>query len=218
MVLKQTLNDLKSGYIHIWRIDLDGPVDDLTALLSTEEISRANAKLSTKERDRSIRVRGAVRSILGDYLGVAGGEIEFVAGEKGKPSIYRPDSNIEFNLTHCEEIAFLAVAYSTPVGIDLERIRHRPSQLKIAQRMFSESICRELAQLSSGQLDAAFSKHWTELEARAKCVGSGIFSYQKGMNEITTSHFTPQDGWIACLAVKSTDITSMNLQYFVYRK
>lgn len=217
MVIKQTLNDLKADSIHIWQIDLNGPVADLAQLLSTEELKRSEAKLQTNGPHRSIRARGALRSILGDYLAVPGAELEFIQGEQGKPSIILPDSGIEFNLTHCEDMALLAVAKKTPVGIDLERIRTRPFQLKIAQRMFSEQVFKELAQLSSDQLDTKFFQHWTELEACAKCIGDGIFSYKERSNKISSKHFTPQQGWIACIATERTDVSSMQLKQFVYR-
>jgi 4'-phosphopantetheinyl transferase len=217
MVIKQTLNDLTDDCIHIWQIDLDGPVASLAELLSAEELKRAEAKLQTNAPHRSIRARGAIRSILGDYLAVPGAKLEFVQGEQGKPSIFLPNSDIEFNLTHCENIALLAVANKTPVGIDLERIRTRPFQLKIAQRMFSEQVFRELSRLSSDQLDTAFFQHWTELEACAKCIGYGIFSYKERNNKISTKHFTPKQGWISCIATESADVSSMQLKHFVYR-
>lgn len=217
MTIVQTSNDLKTDSIHIWCIDLDGAVGDLAELLSTEEQKRADAKQRAKERDRFILVRGALRSILGNYLNVSGDELIFNQGEKGKPVIGNPDLNIEFNLTHCDGLALLAVAKTIPVGIDLERIRTRPLQLKVAQRMFPEAICKELKQLPSDQLNLAFYRHWTELEARAKCEGGGIFSVDDLPDEITTHHFTPQEGWVACVAAKRVDPSTQELKYFVHR-
>ncbi len=217
MVMEQTLNDLTDDCIHIWQIDLDGPVTAMEELLSAEELNKAEAKLKANAPHRAIRARGAMRSILGDYLAVPGAKLEFVQGAQGKPSIFLPNSDIEFNLTHCENMALLAVANKTPVGIDLERIRTRPFQLKIAQRMFSEQVFRELAQLSSDQLDSVFFQHWTELEACAKCIGEGIFSYKERSNKISTKHFTPKQGWISCIATESADVSSIQLKHFVYR-
>ena len=113
-------------------------------------------------------------------------------------------------------MALLAVAKNIPLGIDLERIHARPSQLKIAQRMFPHAIYQELTELSADQLATSFFRHWTELEARAKCLGDGIFSCEKGRNDITTCHFSPQDGWIACIATKGVDISTLELKHFVY--
>ncbi len=217
MTIEQTSNDLKTDSIHIWRIDLDRAVGDLAELLSTEEQKRADAKHLAQERDRFILGRGALRSILGSYLNVSGDELIFTQGEKGKPAIGNPGFNIEFNLTHCEGMALLAVAKTVQIGIDLERIRTRPRQLEVAQRMFPEAIHKKLEQLPSEQLNLAFYRHWTELEARAKCEGAGIFSIDDLQNEITTHHFSPQEGWVACVAAKGADISYQELKYFVHR-
>lgn len=217
MTIEQTSNDLKTDSIHIWCIDLDGAVGDLAELLSTEEQKRADAKYRAQERNRFILGRGALRSILGNYLNVSGDVLRFNQGEKGKPVIGNTGLNLEFNLTHCEGMALLAVAKTIPIGIDLERIRARPLQLKVAQRMFSEEIYQELEQLPSDQLDLAFYQHWTELEARAKCEGAGIFSIDDLQDAITTHHFTPQEGWVACVAARGVDLSDKELKYFVHR-
>ncbi len=217
MVIEQTSSDLKDDSIHIWRIDLDGPTHDLYGLLSAKEIKRAQDRRQEIERKRFILAHGAMRSILGEYLGISGAELAFIHGEKGKPSLDHPKVNIKFNLTHCEDMALLAVADAIPVGIDLERIRSRPMQLKIAQRMFPPAIYQELLQLSADRLDATFFKHWTELEARAKCLGGGIFSADDARDCITISHFSPQDGWMACVAAKGLDVSTLELKHFLYR-
>jgi 4'-phosphopantetheinyl transferase len=218
MVIKHTSNDLEPTSIHIWRINLDGPIPDLTDHLSADEIIDAEAKKLPKVKQRFILGRGAMRSILGEYLGVPGAELEFVRGEKGKPAIKNHNLNIEFNLSHCEEMAILAVSKQVPVGIDLECIQYRSSLMKVAQRMFPEEIYLELKQLSSAQFYPAFFNYWTELEAKAKCVGDGIFSPVTVRDDIKTRHFTPQKGWIACIAANLTDpSSSIELKHFVYR-
>jgi excinuclease UvrABC ATPase subunit len=83
--------------------------------------------------------------------------------------------------------------------------------------MFSEQVFRQLAQLPSDQLDTDFFQHWTELEACAKCIGDGVFSYKERNNKISGKHFTPREGWIACIATEGADASSMQLKHFVYR-
>jgi 4'-phosphopantetheinyl transferase len=158
-----------------------------------------------------------MRYILGNYMGIPGNELMFTLGEKGKPAVNQNKSEIEFNLTHCEGVALLAVTKSTPVGIDLEYIRSKPLLLKIAQRTFTDEVYNELKQLQSGKLGAAFFHHWTEFEARTKCVGDGVFSTTNRINGTTTKHFSPQEGWIACVAVRGIDISSMRLTFSDFR-
>jgi 4'-phosphopantetheinyl transferase len=216
MTTRQTLIDLEANCIHIWHIDLDGSTDDLVALLSSDEIRIAKAKVKKIEQDRYIRARGCMRSILSSYLNIAGSELKFNVGDKGKPSIRDNKSNIEFNLTHCEGIALLAVTRTNTVGIDLERIRNKPSLIKIAQRTFTDGVYAELKQIPPEKIAARFFHYWTELEARAKCKGCGIFSKQEELDEITSHHFSPKQDWLACIAISKTDITSIQLKHFVY--
>jgi 4'-phosphopantetheinyl transferase len=207
---------IQINHIHIWQIDLDGPVHSISSLLSADETARANELKQTQMQARFIRGRGAMRSILGDYLDTPGNELRLIREHNGKPSLAFPESDIEFNLTHCENMALLAVAINIPVGVDLERVRHKSEQLKIAQRMFSDAIYKELRQLPPKQLALEFFRHWTELEARTKCVGDGIFSRENERSDVTTQHFYPEDGWVACVATRGVDIATMELKHFVY--
>jgi len=204
--IKEVINppSLTAEEIHVWHIDLDRPIGGMSGLLSQEETARVEAMLMEQDKSRYKRVRGAMRSILGNQLGVPGDALEFIRGEHGKPSIRQPESAIQFNLTHCAGMALLAVSETIPVGVDLEHISSRPSQLRIAQRLFPQSVHDDLAALPSSQQDAAFFQHWTEFEACAKCQGVGIFTPGKDESGIQTIHFTPKPGWIACVACKTS--------------
>jgi 4'-phosphopantetheinyl transferase len=207
------LTPIADGEIHVWRIDLDQPAPGLLALLSPDEIERAGRLKQTLDRDRFIRTHGAMRSILGGYLGLSGDLLRFGVGDKGKPYLISPDTSLEFNLSHCQEMALLAVTKGIPVGIDLERISTKPLQLKIAKRMFPESVYAELSALPPEQLGKNFLRYWTEFEARVKCRGYGIFSNGEEHGSTQVTHFTPKPGWIACVALMQQDSGSLNLQH-----
>ncbi|MCP3671943.1 MAG: 4'-phosphopantetheinyl transferase superfamily protein [Gammaproteobacteria bacterium] len=202
--------------LQVWHIDLDRTAGDLTDGLSTDEVSRAQRFIQERDRNRFVRARGAMRTILGNCLGVSAAELEFGLGEHGKPFIRRPESNLEFNLTHSRGMALLAVSETGPVGIDLECIRSRPSQLKIAQRLFPAGVYQILSALPADQLAAAFTERWTEFEARAKLHGAGIFSAKVEQDGVQTTHFSPQQGWIACTATLASIEVSMELQHFSF--
>jgi len=186
--------------VNIWHIDLEQPASRLSELLSMDETQRADHFILESNRNRFVRARGAMRSILSDRLGVSGAALKFGLGKHGKPFISHPESTVEFNLTHCDGMALLAISENSAVGVDLERISSRPSQLKIAKRLFPALVYNELATLPADQLGAAFFENWTEFEARAKLHGAGIFS-AKGMRDgVVITHFSPRPGWIACIA------------------
>jgi 4'-phosphopantetheinyl transferase len=198
--MAESQEPLTAVEIEVWCLDLDQPVGALAGLLSPDETERAGRYGRELERNRFVYARGAVRTILGEHLGVPGAQLEFAPGSKGKPSLHHPCPGFEFNLTHCEGMALLALSQDCPVGVDLEYVRSRPAQMKIARRLFTRSVQDELASLPTDQLAAAFTRSWTEYEARAKCLGAGIFSTVTRNEEISTCHFTPQPGWIACVA------------------
>ncbi len=201
------------GEVHIWRIDLDKPAAGMLELLSPDEIERSGRLKQALDRNRFIRAHGAMRFILGDYLGLNGKLLTFGVGDKGKPYLIRPDTSLKFNLSHCEDMALLAVTKEISVGIDLERIRTEPLQLKIAKRMFPEPVYTRLSALPPEHVGKEFLHYWTEFEAKAKCMGEGIFSNGDKQNRLPTAHFIPEPGWTACVAIMQHEINSNNLRH-----
>lgn len=199
--------------VHIWHIDLDQAAGDLPDLLSPDETERAERFTLEQDRNRFVRARGAMRAILGNRLGVSGALLEFGLRRHGKPFLHHPESSIEFNLTHCNGMALLAVCETNHVGIDLERISSRPSQLKIAKRLFPAPVYKELSALPVDQLGAAFMQNWTEFEARAKLHGAGIFSTKGEQDAVHITHFSPQPGWIACIATGNPGGATVELKH-----
>jgi 4'-phosphopantetheinyl transferase len=185
--------------IHLWRIELDGAAEDLLLMLSPDEQDRAQRLNSQQARDRFILARSAMRSILGRYLGTPAEGLRFDYSEKGKPYLREPPINIHFNLSHAQNRALFAVA-PTPVGIDLEQLRERGDLARIAARMFPHEILQEMDGLQGDALTGAFFQHWTYLESCTKCRGSGLFGPRENEERFFTAHFTPEQGWISCLA------------------
>ena len=204
---------IANGEVHIWHVDLDRPAANLLGLLSQDETERFARLKRVLDRDRFIRAHGAMRAILGRYLGLSGDMLRFGVADKGKPYLISPDSRLTFNLSHCEDLALLAVAEEISLGIDLERIRSKPLQLKIAKRMFPKSVYSELSALPPERLDKEFLQYWTEFEAKAKCLGNGIFSNAEEHDHPLITHFTPKPGWIACVACMQPDRDNMYIQH-----
>ncbi len=206
-------NLITTGEVHVWRIDLDKPAAGMPELLSPDEIERSGRLKQALDRNRYIRAHGAIRSILGGYLGLNGEALTFGVGDKGKPYLINPETSLRFNLSHCEDMALLAVTKEISVGIDLERIRNKPLQLKIAKRMFPESVYSRLIALPPEDVAKEFLQYWTEFEAKAKCLGSGIFSIGEEQSQLRTTHFFPEPGWIACVATMQQDSDSDNVRH-----
>ncbi|HEX6206277.1 MAG TPA: hypothetical protein VFZ29_10790 [Solirubrobacterales bacterium] len=104
--------------VHVWRVDLD-----------------------------TVDSQGALREILGRYLGLPADEMRFETNRHGKPRLASPAGGPAFNLSHSGSLALVAVG-RREVGVDVERIR--------AKRPVD------------------FYRHWGDREARVKCLGTGL--------------------------------------------
>lgn len=122
--------------------------------------------------------RAALRLILARELGgeVRAAALRFEVGPNGKPSL---GQGPQFNLSHCDDLALVAVASDRPVGVDLERIRPLSDLRTIAERYFSPEERAYMAAGTAAPGAAAgsspdprgFFTLWTRREAAAKALG-----------------------------------------------
>ncbi len=165
--------------VHVWWIDLEPP-DELGEVLwqrlSEEECERARRFRFPEHRRRFVAARGALRSILADYLRLAPGEIRFAYGRRGKPSLTeRGDSPLRFNLSHSGSLGVAAITQGREVGVDVERRRELKRPDAIARRFFSAEENRQLGALATeSERDDAFFRCWTRKEAYLKALGDGL--------------------------------------------
>jgi 4'-phosphopantetheinyl transferase len=170
---------LGAHYVHVWRVPLDDDAraDSYWSLLSEEERRRAARFVRDVHRRRFVAAHGALRSILAAYVDAEPAAIDFVSGEHGKPALRdvtgRP--SVEFNLSHSDDLALVAVARARAVGVDLERwseVEH----LELAERFFSPGERDALRALAHAPhlVEAGFFAAWTRKEAYLKATGQGI--------------------------------------------
>jgi len=163
------------GEVHVWRVDLDQPDDVVAGLrrvLSDDEAARAERFVFERHRRRFTVGRGALRRVLGGYLGSAPEAVRFEYGERGKPRL--AERGVEFNLSHSAEMALLAVTAGVEVGVDVEAVRRIEDALRISERFFSATERAVLAECPAAERGAAFFRCWTRKEAYVKAVGDGI--------------------------------------------
>ncbi|MDT8316656.1 MAG: 4'-phosphopantetheinyl transferase superfamily protein [bacterium] len=171
---------LKRGDLHLWRIHLDLSPEKIALLkktLSSDEIIRADRLIAPVKRENFIASRGSLRVILGRYLDLKPGEIQFEYGEEGKPFIKKIP--LSFNLSHSADWAALAVTNGSEVGIDIEYIDPRLDYEKVAAQFFSLQERDRLMQFSPRRRRRGFYRIWTAKEGTLKCSGSG-FTRQGG--------------------------------------
>lgn len=161
--------------LHVWTVALRGP-PRFGDIFSSAERSRADRFVRDEDRDAFLHARGALRVVLGRYLGVAPGAVAFAAGQWGKPELAEPLAarGVTFNVSHAGAVALIAVGRDRPVGIDVERVRAMPEALAIAARVLGARSAEALERLDPSRRDLAFLGLWTAHEACIKALGLAL--------------------------------------------
>jgi 4'-phosphopantetheinyl transferase len=164
---------LAKGEVHVWAAPLNAATEklkSLTSLLAADEAARAERYRFDRDRERFVVGRGLLRIILGRYLGLSPAEIRFAYSPNGKPLL--PD--LDFNLSHCEDLALVAVSRGSRVGVDVERVRVLKDAAELVARFFSPGEHAAYEKLPPADQPQAFFNLWTRKEAWLKATGDGI--------------------------------------------
>jgi 4'-phosphopantetheinyl transferase len=166
---------LASGELHVWAVPLHGDPERYGALLNASERQRL-ARFHFADHRRRYQIgHGALRAILGGYLGEDPTAIEFMHGPRGKPYVSGAYGGRApfFNLSHSGKLALIGVC-ATELGLDVEKVRHLESLTEIARKHFSPSEFAALDRLRGDERELAFYRCWTRKEAYIKALGEGL--------------------------------------------
>ena len=169
--------------IDVVRLDLVADCDRITslrALLSTDELARADRYVFDESRRRFIVCRGVLRQLLGGCLERKPASLEFHYGPYGKPMLGSADKesiglpSLEFSVSHSVNWALIAVTRRRRVGVDIECHDNKTPIHELARRFFSAGEAAELASLAEPDQRAGFFRGWTSKEAYLKATGLGL--------------------------------------------
>lgn len=214
----------------VWRIGLDGAEDALgpaTALLGVRERERAARTRDRPSADRYVLAHGAVRTILGGYLRIAGCTVHWSAGRHGKPAFDGPLSHWQWSLSRSAEHALLAVCLSAPVGVDIERVDERTPAVALAARFLPlDEAASVAAQKTPHAARVAYHRLLSRKEACVKASGGRLLDGLR-LNVLTpgTVHGTgalagrrwqlrdlsAPPGFVATLAVLDDEVRGVRL-------
>lgn len=176
--------------------------------------------------DHDELARTAARLLLSRHVGLRRAFSPFARESGGKP--YLADAP-HFNLTHSGDRTLVAISTSSPVGIDLELIRHvriadeRRARLELIAETLGPGI-----RVATNSPEARFAQAWVRLEALAKATGEGIgsiltrFGARRGHGPLPahadTAGFTVHDldvgqGYAAAIA-HGTEISARTVSHF----
>jgi 4'-phosphopantetheinyl transferase len=143
------------------------------ACLTDEEKSRADRFRFRHDAVHWIACRANLRKILGQAIQRAPREVPLILSENGKPLLTPPFDSLHFNLSHCSDLAIVALCAAGPVGVDLESLDRAPDLLEC-----EATFChpREISELPSetSMRASQLLRIWTAKEAVLKALGTGL--------------------------------------------
>jgi 4'-phosphopantetheinyl transferase len=164
--------------VHVWSFSLEGSADvtrHCRDCLSPAERHRADRFVFPRDRIRYTIAHGVLRHLLGRYLAVSPGSLEFSASAAGKPALLQPAATApHFNLSHSDERALLGVSAGHELGIDLEKERSNIEALAISRHYFFGSEREAIERAPPDVRDNVFFRYWVAKEAVLKAQGVGL--------------------------------------------
>lgn len=166
--------------IHVWLVHLEvaEPVRErLEGSLHSEELERARRYRFSRDRQRFVVRRAALRSVLARYLKVRATDIRFRVTCHGKPELDDglATTGLGFNVTHSNGWAMFAMARHRNVGVDLEHINPGRADPQVAARFFASGELASLRTLPGHDWVTGFFNCWSRKEAYIKATGEGLY-------------------------------------------
>lgn len=162
----------------VWQVSR---TDDLGALnadeiLNGEEKSRAGRLRVVADKQRFVNGRVALRSLLGQYVGIPPNRVQLQFGPYGKPSLSDAEGRqtVNFNVAHSGDLILLAFHASQEIGVDVEQIVNHSTLDEIVRQLFSTADLKTWNELPHGMRQQHFYQKWTQREAGLKALGCGL--------------------------------------------
>lgn len=134
--------------VHVWVVPLDDP---------------------DKRRRRELAHLAEGR-LLASYLGVTPAMLEYERGPGGKPRLR--GEPLQYNLSHSERLALVAVARRLPVGVDVQGPHPTAEKPWFAKRICS---AREYEHFAGAPRADQLIRLWARKEASVKARGEGSY-------------------------------------------
>lgn len=152
--------------------DKDIRLEKALTVISEEEKIRAGMFRFDRDRDRFVRGRGYLRSILAECLDMTPEGLDIKRHEHGK--LYLKGDPVYFNLTHSAGTGVIAVSEEHPVGVDLEFVNRKTKVLEVASSVLVDRELDYLEATRAEDRERVFLYFWTAKEAYLKLLGTGL--------------------------------------------
>ena len=165
--------------LHLWWLTLPLPDNSLARLascLAPDEAERASRYGSAATRRCYVACRSVLRIILGKYLEIPPQAVSFCYSGYGKPALQglAAATGLQFNVSHTDGLAVLAIGSGCELGVDVERVRELSDIDGMTRRYFAPAEQQGLALQPAGERARRFFEIWTRKEAVMKALGVGL--------------------------------------------
>lgn len=150
-------------------------IEPTKAVLSQDEVERAERFKFDELTNRFIWGRIFLRTVLGTLTEVGASEVQFEVGFNGKPFLAKlQGSDAHFSFSRSGRFVACCFTSETPVGIDIELPKEIDDLSLMSKTIFSPERFAEWDALPAAQKRAAFYRAWRRKEAVSKIDGRGI--------------------------------------------
>jgi len=198
---------LPAGVVDAWCIPLrpDSPaLERWRTTLSDDERAEA-AKRRVAGRAWSA-ARGALRVILGLYLGAPPADLAFERERLGKPHLVGRDAP-HFSVAWRADLALIGVASDRDVGVDLEREREDTDVAALARDHLSLIDLAAVIHAPPERKRTVFFEAWARHEARRKLHGLALedpLPELDGDSVVIVRALNVPVGWAAAVAAEGS--------------
>ncbi|MDN2662036.1 4'-phosphopantetheinyl transferase superfamily protein [Psychromonas sp. 14N.309.X.WAT.B.A12] len=173
-----SFSQLQHDHIDLWSISPkqlnDSELKYLKSLITDEEQTRIATFKSSSAQKTSLVSRAMCRLVLSQYINIPAQAHQFSRNKHGKPGLLKNSTQLQFNLSHNEDLIIMAVSVKDEVGCDIENPTRKVSIEPITRRYFSTQEHAMLMAKQGQAQNASFFKTWTLKEAFVKATGVGI--------------------------------------------
>lgn len=163
---------MKPGTAIVHIVPADSEASAFSArFLTDEERRRAASFRFEKDAIRWSGFRIQLRRILASMIHVSPGEVPISLTELGKPVLGTPFDGLHFSLSHCEDLALVALSTDGAIGVDVEPAS-RAADLAGCEQTFCHPA--EIAELPLESRCQRLMQIWTAKEALLKAMGTGF--------------------------------------------
>jgi 4'-phosphopantetheinyl transferase len=146
-----------------------------TATLSPEERLRASRFRFQCDRSAFVTTRAALRRRLASELDVRADQVRIISEPTGRPALaHGAGGDLDFNVSHAQSLAVVAVARGRRVGVDVEGQRADRELRALVPDVMGPREREMLRGLRGAAFVRAFYACWTRKEAIVKGIGAGL--------------------------------------------